>query len=284
MDESIGIIEKQAVGERSNRGWQFRRLALATALTLTAACTFEDNTPNTLPPLPGAPIEIGSTTSTITPSTTIALENITIASTVTLETSTTITDTIAPISTEAPTIETPTATTLSSTTLAAEQINCEFEHNTSGVSNRRVKGSIARSKLVGTEAETGDHDAPGECYERFVIRLGGELNESFPGWRVRYIDASSIEDTSGEVIDTKGNALLQITVGSSMYARGGGEGPQRIINPELELIKEAVLTQNRKGQMTWTIVLDKKRNFSVSELSGVGKCPVLCVYVDVGDK
>jgi hypothetical protein len=228
-----------------------RRYAFLAAVTLLAGCAVDTHSgPDTLPPL--GPTSVPAAPTTGQPA--AVAEATTLPAVTSLAAETSIVDTEAPAET-APPDTVPAAPTGTS--------------------------PVAHSNLVGSGVSTGDHDTNGEHFERFVLRFNGEpdVETGLPGWQAGYVDAP---------VKMKGKAFLKLTVGAWMYQEGGGNGPQRITDPNLELIQEEALTENKvvagnKGEMSWTLGLDKTRSYTVKPLSGTEKCPVLCIVIDVMD-
>jgi hypothetical protein len=153
----------------------------------------------------------------------------------------------------------------------------------------RFKDYVALSAMYGTEVRMGDHDTGGECFERFVIELkrDGRLSsqDRGPGVHANYVKAPIKEDPSDNTIKVAGNAFLQVTMGSWMYGPQGASGPRRVSGSTygVERAKEAVLTSNFESMTTWTIGLDKERDFTLSETAGSAECPDRCVVIDIED-
>lgn len=197
-----------------------------------------------------------------------------------------------PQSTEAPTIPPmtapPTTTILAPGTTVTTVPECVFNHDTSGLARRLENGAPQlQPELYVSEIRTGDHDNPGECFERVVFEFaspnGVVVPESgWPGVTVEYI-TQPVEDPSGNPLTVQGNAYLQMHTGSWLYGIGGGQGPMRITNPELENIREIAVSSNFEGYSTYVIGMNEQAPFAFGQLSEAGSCESLCYYIDVYD-
>ena len=72
----------------------------------------------------------------------------------------------------------------------------------------------ADGRLPVVAVRTGEHDG----YDRVVYELAGE---GLPGWRVGYVERA-VDDPSGEVVDVRGDAILQVWITGTAYPYDSG--------------------------------------------------------------
>jgi hypothetical protein len=162
--------------------------------------------------------------------------------------------------------------------------DCTLVNGVREASLRTENGHVQLSSMIGTGLSLGKHDTNGECYERAVLRLGGDADKvDWPGVSVRYVEPPILGNPSDRPIDIPGNAFLQITTGDWMYAQGGGIGPVEMRDQSLDVIQDVVLTQNSEGVSTWTVGLTDQRDFTLSEVSHTPDCQDLCIVIDIQD-
>jgi hypothetical protein len=162
-------------------------------------------------------------------------------------------------------------------TTSPTEANCQPLPGAALEAHQRYSGSVALSRLVGQEIRLGAHD----CYDSVVIEFGGNASAGeLPGVYAHYVDTPKAEP-SDTVASVGGQAFLEVTVGSPMYAVGGGDGPSHVSSAAVPGVKEAVLTQNFEGVSTWTLGLPSERPFTVSDVSGTASCPTECLVVDI---
>lgn len=202
---------------------------------------------------------------------------------------------VAACGTQEDTGASPTPTTPAVTSAAASRTpntspgtngspSCELPGGAQQAQYLRWDGSFVRlSSMVGKEVRMGDHDRNGECFERVVFQLNGKVKGQgeLPGVHARYVEPPIRHDPSDQAVQVAGNAFLQVTIGSWMYGMGGASGPSRLGGLGLERVTEAVMTSNYEGMTTWTIGLDKERDFVLGQVVGTAACPGACITIDV---
>ncbi len=141
--------------------------------------------------------------------------------------------------------------------------------NASLAASKRFNGSVALSSLVGDAVRLGAHDTNGDCYDSFVIALEGSSSPSgLPGFNARYVEGPIKADPSDQTVQVRGKYFLQITVGAAM----GASIPHRLSSAAVPGV-EAALTENFEGVTTWTLGLDERQPFTVSEIAGTAADP-----------
>lgn len=81
----------------------------------------------------------------------------------------------------------------------------------------------ADGRLTVVAVRTGEHDG----YDRVVYELAGE---GLPGWRVGYVERA-VDDPSGELVDVRGDAVLQVWITGTTYPFDSGheEFPENVL-------------------------------------------------------
>jgi len=193
-----------------------------------------------------------------------------------------------------PTTSAPEQTTLPETPATTQTTrtgaSCELQDGTKDESFARFEEGhhVQQSKLIGMDVRLGDHHTNDDCYERVTLQFDrpDKKPAEWPGVHARYKDVP-LGDPSGELVDVLGKAYLTVTVGSWMYPEKTlHDGPSRVSREELkkvDIIKDVVMTENNEGRSTWTIGLDKERDYRLQENSGTKDCPDLCVVLDIED-
>lgn len=115
--------------------------------------------------------------------------------------------------------------------------------------------------LVSTVRFAG-HDG----YDRVVVEFAGDA----PGYQVQWVD-ELVQDGSGEPIDAKGGAYLQVTLKPANAHTDAGEptwtgGP--IFQANLGNVQSVVKTGDFEGHVGVGIVLDHRAGFQVTEQTG----------------
>jgi hypothetical protein len=121
------------------------------------------------------------------------------------------------------------------------------------------------SRLVGKDVRAGSHP----CYERFVVELGPNGTEPFPGYFVRYVAKPITQSPSGLPVSIRGDAVLMVSLGSWMNGpeNQGYQGPKDVVPHTVSVIREYRLVEDFEGQSAWAIGLDRERPFRVSTLT-----------------
>ncbi|MEU7896827.1 hypothetical protein AB0B45_28695 [Nonomuraea sp. NPDC049152] len=124
-----------------------------------------------------------------------------------------------------------------------------------------VEGDPGEAVLVKT-VRFADHGP----FDRVVIDLGGDVSN----YSVRWVD-ELVQDGSGEPIEVKGGAYLQVTLKPANAHSDDGAptwtgGP--IFQAALGNVQNVVKTGDFEGVVGVGLVLDHRAPFSVSELTG----------------
>jgi hypothetical protein len=138
-----------------------------------------------------------------------------------------------------------------------------------GAGTDPVSGAAA-----GDETALNDRVAVGghEGYDRVVFQFRNGL----PGYRVEYVQPPLKEDGSGNVVQVKGSAFLQVRMEPASgfdVTTGEGElvykGPKRIDGAAAggSAIQEVVRLGDFEAVLTWVIGLDGKDDFKVTTAS-----------------
>ncbi|MCB1030865.1 MAG: hypothetical protein KDA95_05965 [Acidimicrobiales bacterium] len=150
-----------------------------------------------------------------------------------------------------------------STTSGSVTTTTAFGGSTSDVSNAGDGTAIALLKDVRVALNAG--------FERIVFEFEGE---SIPGYRVGWVDGPITEDGSGNPVDVKGSAYLEIIMQqasgvdlSSTDLRETYTGPTRIdLASETEVLTEMVRTGDFEAVLSWVAGASGKVPFRVSTL------------------
>lgn len=162
--------------------------------------------------------------------------------------------------------QTPTSTATISPTETPTQtaVACEPFGATSDTTSA---DPLSMSTLTGARMRVGRHD----CYERFVFEVAGAGGP--PGWRVHYVDPLTA-DGSGEPIDLRGDATLEVIVGVWTVTDFAGRpaewppftGPDAIVTSSFVALREARNNYAYEGVTQLGLGLDQERPFRVSWL------------------
>ncbi|MER6175409.1 hypothetical protein [Streptosporangium sp. NPDC001681] len=116
---------------------------------------------------------------------------------------------------------------------------------------------------VASPAVTGARFGRHQGFDRVVIDLNGEV----PGYTVRWVP-ELVQDGSGDRIDVKGGAYLQLTMSPAIAHTEAGKptwtgGP--IFQAQLGNVQSVVKTGDFEGVVSVGIVLDRRAPFRVLE-------------------
>lgn len=108
-----------------------------------------------------------------------------------------------------------------------------------------------------------------EGYDRVVFQFRNDV----PGYRVEYVQPPIKEDGSGNVVQVKGNAYIEVRMEPASgfdLTTGEGElvykGPKRIDGAAAgaSVVREVVRTGDFEAVLTWAIGLEEKVDFRVT--------------------
>jgi hypothetical protein len=125
-----------------------------------------------------------------------------------------------------------------------------------------------RTVALLAEVKAGRH--PG--FDRVVWTFDGDM----PAYRVAYIERPITEDGSGDEIDIRGDAVLQIILTPASGTDLSGpemrqvyDGPERIGGDDASTttVAEVVQTGDFEATLSWAIGVGRRTPFAVSELS-----------------
>ncbi|MEU0484340.1 hypothetical protein ABZ260_34810 [Streptosporangium sp. NPDC006013] len=116
---------------------------------------------------------------------------------------------------------------------------------------------------VASPAVTGARFGRHQGFDRVVIDLNGEV----PGYTVRWVP-ELVQDGSGDRVDVKGGAYLQLTMSPAIAHTEAGKptwtgGP--IFQAQLGNVQSVVKTGDFEGVVSVGIVLDRRAPFRVLE-------------------
>src|SRR3954466_2055145 len=104
-------------------------------------------------------------------------------------------------------------------------------------------------------------------FDRVVFEIGGR---GTPGWNVRYVDEAAAQG-SGEPIDVKGDAILQVTLqGMGLPFETGAEewsGPDPLSSDDTKNVTEEVFDGTFEGTTVAFVGLSGKKSFRAYSLS-----------------
>jgi hypothetical protein len=164
-----------------------------------------------------------------------------------------------------PGVEPPPATT---TTIATTDTTDGIDP-LEGAGTNPVQGKAAGDETALLErVAIGRH----EGYDRVVF----QFRNAVPGYRVEYVQPPIKEDGSGNVVQVKGNAFVEVRMEPASgfdLATGEGElvykGPRRVDGAAggTSVVREVVRTGDFEAVLTWAIGLEEKVDFRVSTTS-----------------
>jgi hypothetical protein len=108
-----------------------------------------------------------------------------------------------------------------------------------------------------------------EGYDRVVF----QFRNNVPGYRVAYVQLPIKEDGSGNVVQVKGNAFVEVRMEPASgfdLTTGEGElvykGPRRIdgAGAGVSIVREVVRTGDFEAVLTWAIGLEEKVDFRIT--------------------
>ncbi|MEU8035193.1 hypothetical protein [Streptosporangium sp. NPDC050280] len=110
---------------------------------------------------------------------------------------------------------------------------------------------------------TGARFAEHQGFDRVVIDLKGEL----PGYRARWV-SELVQDGSGDKVDVKGGAYLQLTITPAVAHTEAGQSTWKggpIFQAQLGNVQNVVKVGDFEGVVSVGVVLDRKAPFRVLE-------------------
>jgi|GEM_PF-2670337 len=110
---------------------------------------------------------------------------------------------------------------------------------------------------------TGARFAEHQGFDRVVIDLKGEL----PGYRARWVP-ELVQDGSGDRVDVKGGAYLQLTITPAVAHTEAGQSTWKggpIFQAQLGNVQNVVKVGDFEGVVSVGVVLDRKAPFRVLE-------------------
>ncbi|MFF5108852.1 hypothetical protein [Streptosporangium sp. NPDC000509] len=110
---------------------------------------------------------------------------------------------------------------------------------------------------------TGARFAEHQGFDRVVIDLKGEL----PGYRARWV-SELVQDGSGDKLDVKGGAYLQLTITPAVAHTEAGQSTWKggpIFQAQLGNVQNVVKVGDFEGVVSVGVVLDRKAPFRVLE-------------------
>ena len=135
----------------------------------------------------------------------------------------------------------------------------------SGFGTREVSVAPAKRGLL-----TAVRAARQDGFDRIVF----EFEDAVPGYAVRYVDRPITEDGSGNPVEVKGDAVLQVHMEPASGVDLSGEelrqtykGANRLA-PATSVVTELVRTGDFEAVLTWVIGVKGKPGFRVDTLTG----------------
>jgi ABC-type amino acid transport substrate-binding protein len=164
------------------------------------------------------------------------------------------TSTVTPVPTTSPPVD-PTSPT-------ATPSECPTDW---GIDAKTEPGSTSATL---TDVRAGQHD----CYDRLVIDIDGDA----AGFDVRYVDAVA-EEGSGEPVELRGSAFLQVIVRAPAYDPTTGEETysfsdgEEIVNVSgFESFRQVAWAGSFEGQTVIGLGVESRLPFQVFSLDGPG--------------
>lgn len=110
-------------------------------------------------------------------------------------------------------------------------------------------------------------------HDRIVFEFPGS---ALPGYHVEYVDRPVRQCGSGEVVQVAGDGRLQIRMEPAQAHDDQGRPTitQRALSPGLPAIREARLTCDFEGQVTWVLGVSSPNPYRVQELSSPSRLVV----------
>jgi hypothetical protein len=150
----------------------------------------------------------------------------------------------------------------------SEAVPGAFEGSTETTSTSGFPDSNAQGVAYLTDVRVGRHPA----FDRVVWEFDGDR----PAYRAGYVPRPITEDGSGEPIEVRGDAVLQIIFTPASGTDLTGEDPQPVYQgPErldaaragAAVVEELVQTGDFEAALGWAVGIGRKAPFTVSELS-----------------